>query len=209
MPTDAVNDIVRVTTAWSYPDQQVIMNNLSYQCIIAGGSDTRAGLGAAVAAFMLSNYGPVVAAAANFYGWKVSSLNKSPTPAPVSGLNVTAGGAANPNCPTQARPILKLLTPSAGRKYRGRLFMPPPATAYVTAGGFPSTALNTVMVTVGNAIVTGVITGGSTWAPVIAHRVKKMPLSTTATLITGTSVPGLFGTQWKSGNTGRVNTPPW
>ena len=206
---DVVNDIVRVTVAWQYPDSQIIMNNVCFRCVTAGGADTRNGLGTACANDFSINYLAQVAPAASLYGYKVANLNRVPNPLPVTAILSTPGTGSNPNCPTQVRPILRFKTANTGRKYRGRLFLPPPQTAGVTTAGFPAAGLQAAIAALGTALIAPNTVGGSTWNPVIAHRVKKAPLATTSDDILAFTSPTLFGTQWKSGNTGRINVTPW
>lgn len=209
MAIDLAGDIVRVTIAWSYPDAQVLENNLCYLCKTSGGTDSRGLLGVAVYDIFVTNWLPRIGPAAAIYGYKVDTINRVPHPLPATSIGIAPGSGTNPNCPTQTRPMLRLTTALAGRKFRGRLFLPSPQAADVSNSGFP-VAGNTVAVgALGTALLAPIIVAGTTWQLGICHRVKANPAATTITDVTGNSAPGLFGTQWKSGNTGRANTPPW
>lgn len=209
MALDQVGDIVRVTIAWQYPDQQVLENNIAYRCSAAAAVDSRGALGNAVRTIFLSVWLPHVSNQVNLYGYKVSALNKMPSPAPVTGVIVTMGVGTSGIMPTQARPLLKLRTALAGRKYRGRLFLPTPILDDITASGYPTAGLNTDTGLIGTGIINPISVSGSTWTAVIAHLVKGNPLATTTTDITSAIPAGLFGTMRKSGNTGRINATPW
>lgn len=210
MPNDVVGDIVRVTVACMQPDSQVQMVNISFRCSVAGAGDTRIGLGNVVFNKFTTNWLPILAPASKLYGWKVSSMNKVPAYQPVWNSAVAViGTGTNPPAPTQARPILRFSTASAGRKYRGRIFLFTPGTNQCDVTGYPTAGCNAATTALAVSLILPIVTGGSTWVPVIAHRVKGSPSATTTTDIAGQGAPGLFGTQRRSGNTGRLNPVPW
>jgi hypothetical protein len=209
MPVDLVGDIVRVTLAWQYPDSQIEENNIAFRCSASGGSDSRAALGGAVYSGLALIYAPAMGPSSSGYGWKVTSLNKTTPPLPESLATPSPGTGVDPNCPTQARPILRLRTALSGRKYRGRLFLPTPDTTRITNGGYPTPGLLTIIGTFGAALLVPVNVLGSTWIAIIAHLVPGNPPATTYDDIVSTAPSGLFGTQRRSGNTGRINSIPW
>lgn len=207
---EAVGDVNRVTIACIQPDSQTQMVNICYRCSVAGGGDSRVTMANTCLAKFTANYLAQMAPASILYGWKVSSVNKAPAVQPVwNNLTPANGTGANPPAPTQARPLLRFSTAFAGRKYRGRIFLFTPGVAACANTGYPTAALIAAVQALGAALVTNIVAGGSTWVPVIAHRIKGLPASTTVTDITGYSSPGLFGTQRRSGNTGRLNPVPW
>lgn len=209
MSIDAVGKLVRVTIAATYPDSQVQMNNLGYACTVAGGTDTRPALGAAVQTIFLANLPAVMAAVSSIYGWRVQTLSPAPPDLTVSGVNVVAGSVGQPIMPTQARPVLKWLTAMAGRRYRGRIYGFTPVNSRITSTGFPDATLDAAQLALGVALLPAIVSAGSTWKLSLIHRAAGSPVVYTSTLITNCEVASLFGTQRKSGNYGRENPAPW
>ncbi len=209
MAIDVPGDIVRVTIASTYADGQVCENNVCYRCSASGGTDTRPALGSYVLAAFAANWIPLMPTNSALYGYKVANVNKVPPPIPAFLVNIIAGSNVAIGTPTQARPLLKMKTAFAGQKYRGRLFLPPVVQNLVSAAGFPTAGLNTATTALGAALAGPFLSAGSTWILGIAHMVKQAPLATTITDVTVIGAAGLFGTQWKSGNTGRQNANPW
>lgn len=210
MPNDTIGSVQRVTIAWMQPDQQVQECNLCYVATAVGAGDSRGQLAFSVYTLFKTNWLPQLAPATIMYGWKISSVNAVPAMQPRWNVAVgDVGGAANPVAPTQTRPILRLATAFAGRKYRGRIFLPTPSAAALANTGFPSAANTAAAQALGTALLTPIVQVGTTWQLVIAHRVPKLPASTTTTPVAGALASGLFGTQRRSGNTGRLNPNPW
>lgn len=207
---DVVGDIVRVTIAATYSSEnQVEMINLNYRCTTAGGTDSRTGLGAAVYAGIDGVYDLVMSFNSVLYGWKVSYVNRTPPPAPVTGGTSATGAIATFFAPTQVRPLLRWKTGFTGRQYRGRLFMFTPAASKMQTGGIPSADVVTAMSSFATTAAAPIITAGSTWQLVIAHR-PTPPALWTATDVTGYTALDKFATQRRSGVFGRPNAlPPW
>lgn len=207
---DIVGDLVRITVATTYPTEpQVQENNITFKCSISGGTDTRTALGANVFALYTGGYSIIQSSGCNIYGWKAAYLNRAPAPSALTGGTSTPGGAGSNWLPTQLRPLLRWGTGFAGRKYRGRLYLPTPSSTGITTGGVPSGAVVTQMANLGTGLVAPFSSAGSTWIPVIAHR----PTGGGAwdsTPITGYTAVSVFATQRKSGILGRPNPgPPW
>ncbi len=208
---DIVGDIVRVTVAATYTSElQVEMINLNYRCVTSGGADTRAGLAAAVYAGLIGSYDNIMSFNSSIYGWKVAYINRTPPPSPLTGGTSSPGAVATFFLPTQNRPLLRWLTGFTGRGYRGRVFMFSPAASKVTTGGIPSTDVTTAMATFGTAATAPIVTGGSTWHLVIAHRSLPPVVTWTTTDVTGYTAIQKYATQRRSGQYGRPNViPPW
>lgn len=211
---DIVGDIVRVTVAADFAgESQVEMINLNYRCAVSGGADTRTGLGAAVFAGLIGSYDNIMSFNSNIYGWKVSYVNRTPPPSPVTGGSSSTGAVATNFAPTQCRPLLRWLTGFSGRQYRGRVYMFTPAASKITTNGVPTTDVVTAMSTFGTAAAAPIATGGSTWHLCIAHRPPPPPAPPspwTSTDCTGYLAIQKFATQRRSGQFGRTNTvPPW
>lgn len=206
---DTLGDILRVTIAVMHQNNQLQENNWCFVNQVSGGGDTRAALGGRVLGLYNSFYLALLPPSSILYGYKVSLLNRKPPPLPAIDIVSTMGTGANPVAPTQARPICRLTTLSAGRAYRGRIFFPTPQVSSVSAAGAPAAAVTTAMDDIAGPLVTPFSSGGSTWALVIAHRAKGPPVTWTSTPVTGEKGQTVFATQWKSGGTGKINVNPW
>lgn len=205
-------DIVRCTLAVMYPDSQLEETNLGLQCAApgAGAANYLQLLATQVYNTMHARYGVFVPSNANFLGCKVVTELPHPSPSPGIYSVTVAGGGAPLSAPTQARPILRLTTDRVGRRWRGRLYMFTPDTTYVTATGFPAGGIATNLnLWLADLLLGFNPTAGALWMPVIVHRVTAHNPVLFATLVTGGSPAPGFGTQRRSGNTGRVNTAPW
>lgn len=209
MANDQIGKIVRVTIAATFSDNQVQMNNLSYACTTAGGGDSRGALGAAVQTLFNAAMLPVMSSNSAIYGWLVQTLMPRPPDISVSGVNTIAGAGGATYVPSQARPLIGFKTALAGKKYRGRIYCFSPASTLVDAGGYPPAALNAVINAFGTSLLAPIIVGGSTWSLAIAHRSPGSPLTYTYDLVTARAVRNQWGTQRRSGNTGRLNVNPW
>jgi hypothetical protein len=208
----AAGDIVRCTVALMYPDQQLEEFTLGLQCQAPGAAAANylRTLATQVYNVFEAALTSFVPSSANFLGARCTVESPHPAPQPGTYSVTVPGGSGGNTAPTQARLILRLRTDLTGRKYRGRLFLPTPSIGFVTAAGYPDAAMLVSL----NASVPTLLgpfnpTAGSIWNPCIIHRVTLTnPVLFATTVTTMAMAPG-FGTQRRSGNTGRVNVPPW
>lgn len=143
--------------------------------------------------------------AASILGYKVNGINFSPPPLPGVATSTTTGGAAGDPTSASLSGIIKEQTNFSGRAYRGRMFVPFPSTAHVSAAGYPTAAYTTALTTLATALVgftgaTGAGGGSFTVTPVVFHR-----KTTTGSSWVGLAPSVLFGTQHRRGNYGKLN----
>ena len=212
---DAVNDLVRVTTAFTYPGVQLEEMNLWYTVTAtAGGGSVWPLFLTNLNASVVGTIVPTLTTGANFYGTKIARISPAPYPMPFTSNTPTLGTLAGPSLGTQTRPLLRLQTALSGRKYRGRMFFPTPDSSVLSGTTFaPTVAMLAVLANFSAASINSIVlTNGattSTLVPVIAHRPKPKTNPWTWTAITSTSPLNVFATQRRSGGTGRTNILPW
>lgn len=209
MSIDVVGELVKVTIAATYPDSQLQECNIGYKCTAIGGADTRALLGPAVQAFFTARVIPNMAVVSSLYGWRVQQLDPLPAASTVFGTAIVAGTAGATSAPTQARPLLSWITAFAGKKYRGRIYVFTPTFDCSDATSYPNAATLGTVNNLGNDLRGSVVVGGSTWKSVILHKPPAAGGPWTSTDITNHKAAIYFGTQRRSGNTGRLNKLPW
>lgn len=213
--SDAIGTILRITGAVQAPGSQIQECDFNFVCTVATGTlDTRSDLLGSVATI----WGAYCTATLNQiftnYGTKASVIYPLPPPAPELNVVSTVGVLMGGPLPTQARPLISWQTANAGRKYRGRNYLPTPDNSlHNPATDAPAAGLLTAMDTFGVAMVnTFSYTIGAkttTWDLCVAHRSKTLPRVYTFDLVTGHISRRVYATQWKSGGTGRINTIPF
>lgn len=207
MAIDQAGEIQRVTIAAYYSDSQVELNNIAYLCTGAGGTDTKAALGANVYAGYVAQWLPEMSPESQLYGYRITQLMPRPAPVAIEVANPQVGTGTGNYLGTQARPILRFRTLMSGRGNRGRIYVFTPTVAGIDTNGYPTAGLNSAITGLGLALALTFTSAGSTWTLCIAHRAPGPTY--TATQVDHISVPGVFGTQRRSGNTGRLNPYPW
>lgn len=204
-----VGDILRVTIAATYPDSQVQENNIHFVVTGAGSTDPRANIGPDIYSMYLSRWLGRIGPSASMYGWKVSVINRTPNDAPVSAVATNVGSGTDPNLSTQTRPVLSWRTATAGRGYRGRLYLFSPQTADISTLAAPVAGMITAAANLGSDLLGYTGTAGTTVKLCIAHRHKGPPVTWTTTLVTSAVSRAKFGTIRKSGQYGKPNVGPW
>ena len=120
------------------------------------------------------------------------------------------GGATS--LPKQTCGLASIKTALAGRRYRGRMYLPFPSVTMDTGDGVPTAGYQvnvvnavTVMLSVNNITV-----GGRTanWNTVLVHKAGKTPIPASPTPITTFVIDGGWATQRKRGYFGRINESP-
>jgi hypothetical protein len=146
---------------------------------------------------------------ATFNGLQVRILARSPLPVGVF-ANAHAGVGTNGanGFPSQVAGLIQWQTRFTGRRFRGRIYMPFPATGNATSAGQPDNTQLALYVTAGNLLLamTGLSVGGRTAALHLALAHKTNPV--TATQIQSLTVSSKYGTQRKRGAFGRANSSP-
>lgn len=208
---DRVGELVRVTLAATYTNNQVEETDYAFTPTVTGGGDSRAALGAGVYGALSAVLPPYLATTTNMFGWKVSVLNVKPPPAAVSSKTLVAGtDAANAALPTQARPLIRFRTDLGGRTGRGRSYMFTPSAGFLQGDNTVNPALVAVLQGFGAFLAAGITVGGTAWSFVILNRSAPPPPFTYGfTPVKTAEATNLFATQRRSGDTGRKNADPW
>jgi hypothetical protein len=209
MSIDVVGKIVRVTIASIMPDTQVQENNINYICTVSGGTDTRAALGNAVQTLFNTNWLPLMSNVSSIYGNRVGTIFPRPPEIAIETVNQVNGAVGGVTMPTQSRAVLGFVTALAGPRYRGRLYLPTVDSGKMTTTSYPAAAVITASGVLGTALIAPIVSGGSTWQPVILHKTLPPTVVYTTTPITGRVSVRFYGTQRRSGNYGRTNPLPW
>jgi len=212
---DAVGNILRYTEAFTNVNSQIQECNVNFVVTAqAGGLDFRTNLQTAVENLWVTYWAATANTAQKLYGSKLSCIWPRPPAAPLTTVRNIPGVQTGGLIPTQVRPLLRWQTALAGRKYRGRMFLPTPDFDFVNQVlNNPTNGLLLAMTALGTGINTiFTYTSGASftsYTPCIAHRLAGPPVTWTYDLVIGTSNNQNFATQWKSGGTGRVNALPW
>jgi hypothetical protein len=149
---------------------------------------------------------PCVDTGTGLLGTKVSSVRVVPPTLPGIATSTSEGTAAPPSMSNQTSGLITWRTILAGRKYRGRIYVPFPAVVFQTVLGEPSAAYVALLDTlatilVGLTTITS-LTGAGTMALGLYHR--------STGEVTGVieGVPqDKWATQRRRGNYGRLNFP--
>jgi hypothetical protein len=211
-----VNDILRVSVicgGGTLATSQLAVNLYSYniQATSFTSGPTDAQVAAALDNLAAPLYKLLIGNLTTYRGILLSYWNVTPLPVTQeSNLNTGAGTGGATLLATQVRGIIKRLTNFAGRKYRGRLFLPFPTSTFSNTNGTPSGAYLTATANLVTALepAAGITVAGGggtvTLLPIIWHRVSR-----TYDYITGHETEAYFATQRKSGNFGRPNLIPF
>lgn len=133
----------------------------------------------------------VLVAAAEYVGVGIKRLFPNPTDESLSLGNTGVGTVAGHACPPQTAGLIRLNTGSAGRKNRGRAYLPFPGEASCAAGGIPEAAYITSAQAVAGVLKdvhtpADAVPNQSTLIPVILHKDPTPPRTiqiTTATVL--------------------------
>lgn len=170
----------------------------------------------------LANYSAVLfqnlmPASAQFYGTGVKDISQ--TPPPVSTFSAMGRGAGlQPGIllPTQTSGLITWRTPFAGRKYRGRMYVPFPwVAADAGANDLPSIAYMFNLNALATALTTPIVVSSGpnnlTLNLAVYHRPKVGPpaVPQSADNVTSYTTLQLWATQRRRGDHGRKNLPPF
>lgn len=165
-------------------------------------------------AAIASLYKAIMSTDASYRGVQANIVQRVPLPAAVFyNGSVGAGGEAPPDCPRQTCGLVSWQTQLAGRRYRGRFYMPFPSVGNVQTDGIPTAAYVTSLNNLASAIrnynvITNVgATGNMAATLVIHHRPGKSP-TPTVTPVSGQITSVKFATQRRRGSYGRANSSP-
>lgn len=148
---------------------------------------------------------PIIGTGAQYVSTQVRRLRPLPAPVPVTvSLSGGAGTATGDLLPRNVSGLVSKQTAFAGRRFRGRGFIPFPTEDHNDATGHPSagylTLLNTVRTFLfGNVLVLG-MTNGAQLQATIFHRA-----GATDDLVTSSSSTAKWAQQHRRGDYGRPN----
>jgi hypothetical protein len=212
----AVGDYVRVRL-WSSDGSQAAVNTTDW---IVVGDDGSSLTDQNVADFfdttVSPNYYPLLNNTATYRGVQAIRWSVPSSIAAVANLNTHVGTAGATACPTQVCGLVQWHAASAGRKYRGRNYIPFPATASVATDGSPSTAYITLLQTfaawmgIDNYPPTTGPSGFGQIRQVIVHGGKAPPVAGAElpSPVLQATVSARWATQRKRGMFGRLNVSP-
>jgi len=188
---------------------QISVNTLHYVCVSkAGDGGTDNSLAAALDALFAQLFKNVMSNSATYRG--VSCQRISPTPKTVPAISTTGAGLGvdeSELLPAQTCGIITKRTDFAGRRFRGRVYVPFPAESS-NVENLPTADYKSNLAALGAVMLDDVAAGSdpntSTMSPVLFHRA-----TTTATPITSIVAKRLWGTQRRRGNYGQLNPIPF
>jgi len=190
-------------------DDQLAVNVFHYQVVEQNGALKLDSDFAARADFVLAGlYADLLSAQAEYRGVGVQRINPIPPSTEVyANVQAQAGAVATDLLPRQTAGLLSKRTGIAGRKYRGRAYIPFPAEGHNEADGTPADAYLVALLALSDVLevpmVVGTAPNDTTLQPIIWHR-----LSSTFDNITSVTTNDKWATQRRRGSYGRTNTPP-
>jgi hypothetical protein len=183
------------------------INDVAYAIDAVVGDPTMGDLAESFQSLTTANQQLWLPTQVSILGVRVTMLTGAP-PRPIAGVAVCTdvGTLTGPPVPTQSTGIISCQTALAGRKYRGRVFTPFVAPAFIGTDGLPTASYKTLVGTYGDYLYGSPTTliptaGGSiTVHPVLWHRA-----TSGSTPIIGRQVRPYWGTMRKRGDLGRTN----
>jgi hypothetical protein len=183
------------------------INDVAYAIDATVGAPTMGDLAEAFQTLTEANQGVWLPTQASILGTRVTKLT-GPAPRPIAGVatSTAIGTLTGPPVPTQSTGIISCQTALAGRGYRGRIFLPFVAPAFIGTDGLPTAAYKSIVGTYGDYLYGSPTTlipaaGGSiTLHPVLWHKA-----TAGSTPIIGRQVRSYWGTMRKRGDLGRTN----
>lgn len=188
---------------------QLAVNVFHYQVTQQNGALKTDSDFAARADFVLGGlYADLLSSQAEYRGCGVQRINPIPPTTEVyANVQAQAGAVAGDLLPRQASGLISKRTGIAGRKYRGRAYIPFPSEAHNEADGTPADAYLVALLALSDVLevpmVVGTAPNDTTLSPILWHR-----LSSTYDLITSMTTNDKWATQRRRGSYGRTNTPP-
>jgi hypothetical protein len=211
---------------WSKLGDQAACNVRYYLLVShAGNGASQDAVAAAIDAEVATDLKPLMSSAAEYLGSTTQRV--WPTPPTVASFLQTArgfGAVTGDPLPKQVSGLIMLRTEFAGRKYRGRMYVPFPGEADNDATTKPSAGYQARLVTLGNSLVADVNAGAapdtSVLQPGLPGRTKTpvpgdpdrftYPLNGTfVPFIDNFGLRTIWATQRRRGDFGRKNVSPF
>lgn len=204
----AVNDILKVAHFNTFsPQTAVTVRHFRVSAEIAGGA-TYLEIANAIKARYDSLWPPIMPVNVTYRGVGVQRIKPLPRLVEVFSTAPTqAGTRTGDPCPSQTCGVITLRTALAGRKFRGRVYVPFPSEFDNNSIGRPTAAYVALLASIANELIASVTVvgalGTTTLVPVIYHK------STTLTDdVVSHRVRDIWGTQRRRGDFGQPNPPP-
>ncbi len=216
--TLAVGNLLRCRF-WCVAGDQAAVNTM-YRLVVAASGAPTTDLNAAdeLDFFMASFYKANMPSSCSYQGCTVQVVSHPPMIPQVGRAGAGAGTNGAIALPRQVSSLVSFKTASAGRRYRGRVYLPfPPVGAAELDGTMTSAYAVTIaqwsaqwasITTLDNDLTTP--TGFVTTTQVIPHFLKKGEVGPEIppTVVTNVQPGELFATQRKRGSFGRTNSSP-
>jgi len=218
MPTVLKDGDVVMAQAWCVANEQASVNSFFYFVTAVGIANcTDQDFADDIDALIGPPYSAILTTANEYRGIYCRIVQRFPPaaePAPVAAVtNANPGLVAGTTLPRQASGILSWQTALAGRKYRGRTYLPFPPSSFDALDGVPSGAALTAYAAIGNPLLayTTNVASGCSFKMVLYGRPKPSavpPIPYTVTDMVGVITPSKWATQRRRGSYGRPNTSP-
>lgn len=217
--TFVIGDYVQLTV-YSLCNNQVGINDYWFEVTAAGVSpatDADFATYMATVGSIPTLYKAVQSLDSQYYGLGVR-IRRAGSPTFPMSTNITGQGvgtASGTNLPTQTTGILSFQTEFVGRAYRGRAYIPFPASGFITGAGLPTAAYVAAVNAIGASVVAlqTPSAGGRTASlnSVLWHRRRAGPpvVPESVTFVTSYTAKTLWATQRRRGDYGRLNAPPF
>jgi len=208
--TPVVSDILELNIVTAHTNQ-IALQALHYRVMtVAGTGRTLQAMASSIDALLHINFKNIIANPVTYRGVSLTNLTAPRSQPAISTANAGVGTGGASLAPTQVRGLISWYSNLAGRRYRGRTYLPFPPTTAITVDGDPTAGYVTLMDTV-RTILQGPLTftsgaDSTTLALSIYHR-KDIP-PTASDVVSGVT-RNRFATQRRSGAYGRANTPPF
>lgn len=207
--TLALNDILEVKVACNNTNQ-LGLNVLHYRiAAVTGGAVTDADMALAMDVKFAPIYKSLMGNTASYFGVRVQVISTNPKPvAQVSTTLTGAGGIAGGVLPGQVCAIIKKITAIAGRRGRGRYYIPfPPVPADDTTLNKPTAAYLLLLQAAATAL-DDPITATFGADDAIATLQVRNAASGTVTAVDQLQASPIWATQRRRGNYGQPNVYP-
>jgi len=207
-----VNDFI-ILKAWTSDTDQASVQRVWYFCnASAGAGATDLQLATQANATLAPIYKTILNNNATYHGIQTQLYRLGqPFAAQQDSSSTGAGTAGATAMARQVAGITTLTTAYSGRRYRGRIYWPFPATAADTGNGVPTAGYLTILDSLGIYLINTIVVGSggntSTLIPVLQHAAGKTPTPAPTPLLDALPV-GKWATQRRRGSYGRVNVSP-
>jgi len=195
--------------AYARSTDQLAINVYHYQVTEQTGTEKLdSDLAARMDAILGPLYVDLMSVESEYRGIGVQRINPIPPTVEVfANIQADTGAVAGDLLPRQTCGLISKKTNLAGRKYRGRAYIPFPSEVDNAADGTPTGGYLVNLLALADALEVPVVVGTApnetTLTPILWHR-----LTSTFDVITLTATNDKWATQRRRGSYGRVNTSP-